>query len=389
MDFRLSEEQQMLRESARRFLDKAGIDTYRRSSAQNGGFDAVRWQAFADMGWLAAALPEDCGGLGGDAVEAALLMEEFGRALAVDPLWGIALLAARTLLAADRVRAAELLPALAAGELKLALAHHEPQARGVITQLESSAHPRPGGWTLCGHKSLVMAGNVADRYLISARTAGRASDRAGISLFLVDRDAPGLTRRDIRLVDNRWCADLVLDDVQIDARQLVGTPGDAGAALEHGHDFALLALCAEAVGVMEQAMWLTRDYLRTRKQFGVTLSSFQSLQHRMAEMLIELELARSVVFRALASLDLPLAERRAALSLAKVKVGQAGRFVCAQAIQLHGGIGITEECSVGHYFKRMTVLENELGSASFHLQQLALRERSDTVPALTALSTRV
>lgn len=374
MDFRLTEEQQMLRESARRFLEKAGAESYRRSSAANGGYDATRWKIFAEMGWLAASLPEDCGGLGGNIVEAALLMEELGRVLVVDPFWSVAVLSAQTLLAADTARAQELLPSVCAGELRLVLAHHEPQARGVLARVATRAEEVEGGWLLEGRKTLVLGGNVADRFIVSVRTAGDDDDPDGISLFLLDRDTPGLKRKDIRLVDNRWCCELHLDQVHAPRAHRVGTVGQGYAALEHGHGYGLIALCAEAVGVMEQALWLTRDYLRTRKQFGVTLNTFQSLQHRMAEMLIELELARSVVFRAMACLDLSLEERRAALSVAKVRVGQAGRFVCGQAIQLHGGIGVTEEYSVGHYFKRMTVIENELGSASFHLQKLAQRE---------------
>ncbi|MDB5971426.1 MAG: putative acyl-CoA dehydrogenase [Hydrocarboniphaga sp.] len=382
MDFHLTDEQEMLRESARRFLEKECSLEQRLHAPVEGGFDAARWSRFADMGWLAASLPEDCGGLGGDIVEAALLMEEFGRTLVVDPFWGIGVLAAQTLLAADAEKARELLPLLCAGELRPALAHHELQSRGVIEHVTTQARPAgDGAWTLHGEKTLVMGGNVADRFIVSARTAGDSRDRDGITLFLIDANAPGLQRRDVRLIDNRWTAEITLDRVQVTAADLLGEVGQGWTALEYGHARGLIALCAEAVGVMERAMWITRDYLRTRKQFGVTLNTFQALQHRMAEMLIELELSRSMVYRAMAYLARPLAARQAALSVTKARVGQSGRFVCAHGIQLHGGIGVTEEYSIGHYFKRMTVFENELGSAQFHLEQLALCECAEPVAA--------
>jgi alkylation response protein AidB-like acyl-CoA dehydrogenase len=376
MDFRLTSEQQMLRESVRRYLESQCSLEQRRSSVNPGGFDAGRWRHFAEMGWLAAALPEDCGGLGGDIVEAALILEEFGRSLVVDPLWGIGVLAAQTLLAADRTKARVLLPQLCTGDLRPALAHHEAQSRGVIEHVTLEARSvRDGAWKLYGVKSLVMGGNVASHYLVSARTGGAHRAQEGITLFLVERDVPGMKRYDIRLIDNRWSAELDFDGVSVSSAQVLGGVGDGYAALEHGTAYGLITLCAEAVGVMERAMWITRDYLRTRKQFGVTLNTFQSLQHRMAEMLIELELSRSVLYRAMALLHTPPAERRAALAVAKARIGQSGRFVCGQAIQLHGGIGVTEEYSIGHYFKRMTVIENELGCTRFHVEQLALRER--------------
>jgi alkylation response protein AidB-like acyl-CoA dehydrogenase len=378
MDFHLTAEQQMLRESVRRYLEAECSLQQRRKAPSPGGFDAARWQLFAEMGWLAASLPEEYGGLGGDIVEAALVMEEFGRSLVVDPVWGIAILAARTLLAADSDKARALLPGLCAGEFLPALAHHEVQARGVVEHVTTQARAvRDGVWKLYGSKSAVMGGNIASHYIVSTRTSGDPLSRNGITLFLLERDTPGLRRRDVRLVDNRWSAELDFEGALVDESQLLGQVGNGYAALEHATAYGLVTLCAEAVGVMEQAMWITRDYVRTRKQFGVTLNTFQALQHRMAEMLIELELSRSVVFRAMALLHSPVSERSAALSVAKARVGQSGRFVCGQAIQLHGGIGVTEEYSVGHYFKRMTVIENELGCARFHVEQLAQRERSE------------
>ncbi len=370
MDFSLTEEQQMLRESVRRFLEnECSLDARRNAKALD------HWPAIAELGWLAIPLPEQVGGLGGGAVEMTLIMEEFGRALAVEPFWAIGVVAAQLLLAADPQIAEELLPQLIAGEARPVVAHHEHEARGAIEHVAMQATARGADqWMLNGRKSLVIGANVADRFIVSARTAGSARDREGVTLFVVNRHAAGLQQQDIRLTDNRRCAELIFDHVEVSASNVLGTVGEGYRALDHAYAHGLLAQCAEAVGVMEKALWITRDYIKTRKQFGVTLNTFQSLQHRMAEMLIELELARSIVYRSLAFIDASADERNAALSLAKVKVGQAVRFVCAQAIQLHGGIGVTEEYSIGHYFKRAMAIENELGSSHMHLAQLAESE---------------
>lgn len=374
MDFSLTEEQKMLRASVRRFLEnecslEARLKTSNQEKAPN------HWPAIAELGWLAIPLPEQVGGLGGGAVEMTLIMEEFGRVLAVEPYWAIGVLAAQTLLAADPQKSETLLPQLIAGEARPVVAHHEHEARGVIEHVATQATAHGAGkWVLNGRKSLVIGANVADRFIVSARTAGDVRDREGITLFVVDRNATGLQQTDIRLTDNRRCAELTLDSVEVSAANVLGTVGNGYRALDQAYAHGLLGQCAEAVGVMEKALWITRDYIKTRKQFGVTLNTFQSLQHRMAEMLIELELARSIVYRSLAYMDAPAAERTAALSLAKVKVGQAVRAVCAQAIQLHGGIGVTEEYSIGHYFKRAIAIENELGSSHMHLAQLAEKE---------------
>ena len=374
MDFSLTEEQQMLRLSVRRFLEnECSIEARRNVPAHEQNRD--HWPAIAELGWLAIPLPEAVGGLGGGAVEMTLIMEEFGRVLAVEPFSAVGVLAAQTLLAADPQKSELLIPKLIAGETRPVVAHHEHESRGAIEHVAMQATAIDSEkWVLNGRKSLVIGANVADQFIVSARSKGKVRDREGITLFVVDRSAPGIQQQDIRLIDNRLCAELVFDSVEVSAGNVLGKVGEGYRALDHAFAYGLLAQCAEAVGVMEKALWITRDYIKTRKQFGASLNTFQSLQHRMAEMLIELELARSMVYRSLAYIDAPSDERNTALSLAKVKVGQAVRFVCAQAIQLHGGIGVTEEYSIGHYFKRAITIENELGSSHMHLAQLADRE---------------
>ncbi|MGI4860646.1 MAG: acyl-CoA dehydrogenase family protein [Janthinobacterium lividum] len=376
MDFQLSDEQRMLQDSARRFLADHCAFEDRSALVAQGSFDLSRWQQFAEQGWLGMGIAEDYDGLGGTPIETALLMEEMGRVLFVEPFWAVAVLAAQTIAAAgDDAHAQVLLPLIASGEGRPVLAHNEVRARGVIEFVATTARADAGGWRLNGQKSLVIGGNAADSFIVSARTSGAEAQRHGISLFVVPRDVPGLVVRDFRLIDNRWCAELDLHDVAVSEVELLGTRDQGFAALDAGHAHALIGLCAEALGVMERALWVTRDYLKTRKQFGVTLNTFQALQHRMSEMLIELELTRGMVHRGLASMHLPTDERARALSATKIHVGRSGRFVCGQAIQLHGGIGVAEEYLIGHHFKRMTTIESALGSSHVHLERLAEHER--------------
>ncbi|MDO9599017.1 MAG: acyl-CoA dehydrogenase family protein [Azoarcus sp.] len=377
MDFQLSGEQQMLKDSARRFLETNCAFEHRQPLIDNGSFDVTRWATLADLGWFGVSLSEEQGGFGGGAIETAILMEEMGRVLFLEPYWAIGVLAAQTIAASsDSLWSEVLLPAIVAGEARPVLAHNEPEARGTVEFVSTTAvESSPGRWRLSGRKSLVVGGNIADRFIVSARTAGAVEDRYGITLFVVDPGADGMTVRNIRLIDNRWCADIELRDVEVGEDSIIGALGQAFAALDEGHAHATVALCAEAVGVMEKALWITRDYIKMRKQFGVALSTFQVLQHRMSEMLIELELARSMLHRALAAMSSHTDARAAALSATKAHVGRSGKFVCAQSIQLHGGIGVTEEYVIGHYFKRMTTIEYALGSSHVHIERLAEAER--------------
>jgi len=319
-------------------------------------------------------LPESVGGTGFGPIETALILEEIGRVLFVEPYWAIAVLSAQTLLATGDSKAEAILKELVVGNVKPVLAHEEAESRGDLAYVRTRAQPLSDRrWRLQGEKVAVVAGNVADRLLVSARTSGADGDTHGISLFLVDPAAAGLRKRDVRLLDNRWASHLFLDDVEVRADALLGEEGGALAAIEQGAAQAQTALCAEAVGVMDRALWITRDYLKVRKQFGQTLSQFQSLQHRMSEMLIEVELSRGLVHCALSNLGLPDEQRRHTLSLVKSHIGRSCHFVCAQSIQLHGGIGVTEEYVIGHHYKRMVTLNAALGSPMYHLESVAKR----------------
>ncbi|MBA1204240.1 acyl-CoA dehydrogenase [Pseudomonas capeferrum] len=377
MNFQLNEEQSMLQASVRRFMEANCAFDKRSQVIDRGSFDAAHWQQLADLGLLGLTVPEEFGGMNCSAVEAALVMEECGRVLCVEPYWAIAVLAAQTLAATADPKAGPLLQALCLGEALPVLAHEEVNARGNMASVHTRATAIDDGrWRLNGEKSAVVAGNVADLLIVSGRTSANSDDEHGISLFLVDPNAPGVERRDVRLIDNRWACHLYLKDVEVSDKDLLGSVGHGFAALRHGVEHATLALCAEAIGVMERALWITRDYLKIRKQFGQLLGDFQSLQHRMSEMLIELELSRATLHYALSSLEHSPAQRSRALSVAKAHIGKSGHFVCGQAIQLHGGIGVTEEYVIGHYFKRMTMINGAMGSSMHHFEQLAARERS-------------
>ncbi|MDB6052161.1 MAG: putative acyl-CoA dehydrogenase [Pseudomonas sp.] len=377
MDFQLNEEQTMLKDSVRRFMQETCPFERRGATVDNGAFDTGHWQHMAELGLLALGLPEELGGMNCSAVESALVMEEIGRVLCVEPYWAVAVLAAQTLLAINDPKARTVLQSLGEGLLLPILAHDEATARGDLASVRTSAvSTGENRWRLNGEKIAVVGGNVAELFIVSARTSGEASDREGITLFLIDAKTHGVGKRNVRLIDNRWGSHLTLCNVEVTATHVLGVVGNGFAALSQGNAHALVGLVAEAVGIMEQSLWITRDYLKIRKQFGQVLGSFQSLQHRMSEMLIELELSRSLLHLGLASLELGEAERDHALSAVKAHIGRSGQFVCGQAIQLHGGIGVTEEYVIGHYFKRMTLINVALGSSMHHYEQLAAAERA-------------
>lgn len=364
MDFTLTTEQQMLSDSVARFTQNAyDFETRTRLVAAGEGGSASNWRIFAENGWLAVSCPEEFGGFGGGAIETALIAEQFGRALLVDPWLGSAVFAAQTLLASsDAAMRRALLPQLCAGSKRLAVAWSETEARGVAHSVGTRVAGDGDAARLTGRKTLVLGGIGADAYLVSARESGAIDDRTGIALFLVEAGSPGLSVAPALLHDGSLAATLTLDNVA--ARRL---DGDGLAALEEGLGHAISALCAELVGAMARATELAGEYLHMRKQFGVTIGSFQSLQHRIADMSAELEQARSMLFVALAAHENESgAERAAILAGAKAFITAAARNVCGQAIQLHGGIGMTEECAVGHYFKRAIVADALFGGRTLH-----------------------
>jgi alkylation response protein AidB-like acyl-CoA dehydrogenase len=364
MDFNLNSEQQLLRDSVRRYIDKAYSFEARAAlvkARQEGS--AENWCMFADNGWLAAALPEEYGGLGGSLIDTALITQEFGRGLVIEPFLGCAVMAAQTLAAgATHAQKARLLPLLADGSRRLALAYSEPESRGMPQPVALRAEVNAGGYSLHGRKSLVLGAAGAQEFIVSAQLAGSP----GVTLFLVDADNAGLARQPLPLHDGTWAEELVFDGLQLAPDALMGDAGSGLAALRAGLSHGIVALCAELVGVMEKAIEVTADYLKTRQQFGTAIGNFQALQHRIADMAAEMEVARSMLFAALAAMENADAEREKTLSEAKALIGRAAKNVCGQAIQLHGGIGMTEEYLVGHYFKRAIVADLLLGSSERH-----------------------
>lgn len=367
MEFALNDDQKMLRESVARFVDKDYDFETRRKRVAAGGFSRECWNSFAEMGWLAASVAESHGGLGFGPIEAAIIAEELGRGLVLEPfvLCGVFPAAVLAHCAADAQRQA-LLPALASGETLFAVAHSEPDSRGRLDMLATRASREPdGSYRLDGHKSLVIGAPVADRLLVLARLEGT------LRLFLLEPQASGVRLERFALLDGTPAADLILDGARVPHEALLGD-GDALDGFEAAVDEALGALLAELLGDMEDAIALTAAYIKTRKQFGVTIGSFQVLQHRMADMAIELSQARASLHRALAALTQPGDQPRSVgISGCKAQIFRSAHFVTTQCIQLHGGYGITEEYKVGHHFRRLLILDPVFGDARFHLARYA------------------
>jgi alkylation response protein AidB-like acyl-CoA dehydrogenase len=371
MHFSLTDEQMALKDSVQRFCERDYDFEHRRALLRgDDGFSRAHWATFAEVGWLGAGLSEEDFGYGGGAVETAIMQEAFGRGLVVEPYLSCAVIAAQAIAAVgDAAQKEALLSAIVAGETLAALAHNEVQMRGDDAEVITTATPDGAGWRLNGRKSFILGGPSADVLLVSAQT------QAGISLFQVAADAPGVERIAYHAVDGRRVADVVLSDAEA---VLLGQVGAALPGIELAVDHGVVGLLAECVGAMDTALWLTRDYLKTRRQFGTTLNTFQVLQHRMADMLVETELARSMLLRAVACLsDADPASRRAGVSAAKVQICEAAVKVTAEAIQLHGGIGVTEEYIVGHFYKRAVLARGLFGSADFHLERFAAQTRRD------------
>jgi len=374
MSFAFTDDQRLLADSADRFLaDRYGFDARRTAMAGEAGWSRETWQAFADMGWLALPLPEAHGGLGGSTVDTAILMERFGRHLVVEPYLASIVLGAETVARAGSDRhKAELLPAVAEGHLLLALAHGEPTSRFDLARIAATATRDGAGWRLSGHKAVVHHAQSADRLVVSARTAGAGTDRDGITLFLVPAHADGVTLRPYPTVDGLRAAEVLLDDVAVADDQVLGDVGGGLAVVEAVVDRALVLLSAEAVGAMEATVSLTAGYLKTREQFDRPLGSFQVLQHRLVDMLAAREFAHALCYRAAGAMDDTTGTERARAAAAiKSETGRAGKRIGQDAIQMHGGMGMTDDMAVGHYFKRLTMIDVQYGNAAHHLRRFA------------------
>jgi alkylation response protein AidB-like acyl-CoA dehydrogenase len=366
MNFEFKEEQLQLADALKRWIARDySFEARRAIVASPAGTSERAWATLAELGLTALPVPEAQGGFAGDAVDMFVVMQELGRGLVVEPYFA-------TVLGAEFLRLGGghegLLERVAAGELKLACALGERQSRHDMRDIATRAERDADGWVLSGEKKVVLHGAQAGVLIVSARSGGAQRDEDGIALFAVPADAPGLRITEYRMLDGQRAADLRLDGVQVGPEAMVGEPGAGWEVLEAALDYGAGLLCAEAVGAMDALFAATLEYLKTRQQFGVPIGKFQALQHRMADMYIHLEQARSMALLAAVRLrGGNAAERRQAVSAAKYRVGQAARFVGQQAVQLHGGMGVTDELPAAHYFKRLSTIELTLGDADHHL----------------------
>ncbi len=374
MDFDLTDEQRLLKDSVDRLIaDQYQFEQRKKYLAQPDGWSREAWQQFAELGLLGLPFAEQFGGFGGGPVETMIVMEAFGRGLVLEPYFATVILGGGLLRhAATQAQQQALIPEIAQGKLKLAFAHVERQSRYDLADVATTARRDGAAWVLDGAKSVVLHGDCADRLLVTARIAGDRRDREGIGLFLVDASASGVTRRGYPTQDGLRAAELTLSGVRVSAGDILGDPGAALPVIEHVVDEAIAALCAEAVGTMQVMHETTLEYLKTRQQFGRPIGQFQVLQHRSVDMLVALEQARSMaMFAAVMAAEENATERRRAMAAAKVQIGRSGKHIGQEAIQLHGGIGMTMEYKVGHYFKRMTMIDMLFGDADTHLATLA------------------
>ena len=373
MDFEFSDEQRQLREAVEGFATKEyTFDRLRAIKRSGAGWDPAVWRGLAELGVTALNVPAALGGLGYGPTETLALMDASGPSLLLEPILTSAVIATALLRQFDGASATELLRALAAGDRIAALAHFEPSSRFETRWVESRVTPAGPGFRLDGHKAVVAHAGLAQVLLVSARSRGEAGDAEGVSLFVVPRDTPGLTLTEYLTVDGQRAADIRLDGVRVPESSRLGGEGEALAPIEAALDVGLAAVCAEAVSIMQALVRATVEYLNTRQQFGQPIGRFQALQHRVADMTVHLEQARSMSYLAAmrcASTDLE--ERRRALAAAKVVIAEAARFVGQQAVQLHGGMGMTDELKVSHWFKRLTAIEILFGDGDFHLQRFA------------------
>jgi alkylation response protein AidB-like acyl-CoA dehydrogenase len=380
MNFDLSDEQQMLQDSARRFVQKDYTFEYRRKlAAHGGGFSRDMWRTFGEMGWLGVAVPEPFGGLGFTPVESALIAEQLGRGLVLEPyvMCGVFPAALVTHCASGEQRD-ELLAEIISGETLIAVAHSEREARGVVSHVSMTAkQAQDGAWRLDGHKALVVGATMADRLIVVARVEGGVRDAAGLGLFVIDPQAAGVTLEPYRLLDGTPAADLVLAGVTVEAKAVIGTPGEALQGLQAAVDEAIVASCAELVGDIGDTVELTAGYLKTRKQFGVPIGSFQALQHRIADMAIDAMQARATLHRALKALTDNNGTRSVEVSGCKAQTIRSVKFVTQQGIQLHGGYGITDEYKVGHHYRRTLIVDALFGNMEYHLNRYARQIQAD------------
>ncbi|HRO59532.1 MAG TPA: acyl-CoA dehydrogenase [Burkholderiaceae bacterium] len=378
MDFQYTEEQQLLADSLERLVEKTyDFESRQKIVRSDAGYSAELWSNLAELGLLSLPFAEQHGGFGGGTTDLIATMQAVGKGLLAEPVLSTLLGGRLIANAGSEAQHAELLPSVIDGSTRLAFAYVETDARYEPAQIAAKATKSGDGWTLDGEKIAVQHGPLADKLIVAARSAGAAGDREGLSLFVVDPKAQGVSLNSYRSVDNQRVADITFQGVKLPADALLGEAGKAWEAIDEALDFATVLLCCEAVGAMNFANETTLEYLKTRKQFGVTIGSFQALQHRMVDMTISAAQSYSICLLATARLDaaargeLDAAERRRVVSGAKIKVAEASRHVGQEAIQLHGGMGMTEELKVSHTFKRLTMIGQLFGDVDHHLERFA------------------
>jgi alkylation response protein AidB-like acyl-CoA dehydrogenase len=375
MNFDYNEEQQLLAASVKRFIDKDyTFEARRKIVASSEGHSNAIWSTFAEIGLLGLPFSPDVGGFGGGAVDLMSVMEAIGEALVVEPYLSTVGLAAQLVArAGTNAQQQAILPLVCAGKLRMAFAQTENGARYKLAHVATRAKSTGTGYTLSGEKRVVIHAPCADQLIVSARTSGSDTDPEGISVFVVDARAPGVSMNSYRTIDELRAADVVLKDVHVPADALVGQEGGGLALIEEVVDYATALLCAEAVGAIKYANDATLEYLKTRKQFGVPIGSFQALQHRMVDMVISGEQAKSMAGLACAKVDSATdpAERKRIVSAAKIKIADACRHVAQEAIQLHGGMGMSDELKISHTFRRLTMIAQQFGDADHHLERFA------------------
>jgi alkylation response protein AidB-like acyl-CoA dehydrogenase len=373
MDVQFTEEQELLQSSVQRLLrDQYGFDARRKIMATDEGWSRKHWQAFAELGLCAAPFSEASGGLGGGPLATMIVMKEFGRNLVLEPYVETVVLAGGLIDDFGRPEQREaFLPDIMEGKSIWTLAWAEGRSRYDFNRVTTTARRQGEKFILNGAKSAVIGAPWADYLIVSARTSGATGDRDGVSLFVVDRRSAGIHLQDFRTIDGRRAAELTLKDVEIPASDMLGAEGEGVAALEACRNRAIAALCAEAVGAMTELNSATLEYSKTRKQFGVAIGSFQVLQHRMVDMLIALEESISLTQHLHLTLAAGEPHGTKLASGTKSKVGDAARFVAEQAVQLHGGMGMSDELNVGHYFKRIASINIQFGDPTYHLMRYA------------------
>ena len=371
MDFTFNEEQTLIQDQVDQFVQKE-YDWETRQSLSNSdlGFGESNWQKFAELGWLGISVSEDSGGFGGSAIESMLIMEAFGKGLVVEPFLETMIMAGSLIddHGSDEQKSSILEPAIS-GEMHLALAYAEPQSRFNLSDVVTEAKSEGENYILNGYKSVVMNGPSANKIIISARTSSSQLDENGITLFIVDSDSKGLSKTNYKTVDGRRASDLTIEDVSVSKDNIIGNLDSGFKILDSAIDKAILAISAEAVGAMEVLYKTTVEYTKTREQFGTQIGKFQVLQHRMVDMFMEYEQCKSLLYMATMKYEEGAPDAKKAISGLKYQVGKAGKFIGQQAVQLHGGMGVTDELNVGHYFKRLTTVGTIFGNTDYHLKK--------------------